>query len=117
LGKRRKLTPYTDTQYGYVYAQTDKDLLNLVQEVRRVKPRTIHYATPNYWPLPWYFRDEHIDGYTEEVPDNFAGGAIITSEEQRAEAEKKLLDNYRAQEFVLRPGVHLLLFVREPEKR
>jgi uncharacterized protein (TIGR03663 family) len=116
-GKRRKLTPYTDTQYGYVYAQTNKDLLNLVQEVRRVKPRTIHYATPNYWPLPWYFRNEHIDGYTEEVPDNFAGGAIITSEEQRAEAEKKLLDNYRAQEFVLRPGVHLLLFVREPEKR
>ncbi len=117
FGKKRKFTAYTDTQYGYVYAQTDKDLLNLVQEVYQVKPQSIHYATPDYWPLPWYFRKQQIDGYDEKVPEPFNGAALITSEEQAAETEKKLQGYYRSHEYVLRPGVRLVLFVKEREMR
>ncbi len=117
LGKQRNLTAYTDTQYGYVYAQTDKDLLNLVQEVYRVKPQAIHYATPDYWPLPWYFRKQQISGYDDKVPENFSGTVLIVSDHQAEEAEKQLQGNYRSQQYVLRPGVKLVLYVKEPEAR
>jgi predicted membrane-bound mannosyltransferase len=112
LGKRLKLRAYTDTQYGYVYAQTDRDLLNLVQEIERVKPSSIHIASPDYWPLPWYLRNSQIAGYSQEVPENFTGPALIAAANQQEEAAKKL-PGYRQQEFVLRPGVNLLLFVKE----
>ena len=117
FGKKRNLTAYTDTQYGYVYAQTDKDLLNLVQEVYRVKPQSIYYSTPDYWPLPWYFRKQQIAGYATEVPENAQGDVLIAADDQREEAEKKLQGKYRSKEYVLRPGVNLVLYVKEPEGR
>lgn len=117
FGKKHNLTAYTDTQYGYVYAQTDKDLLNLVQEVYRVKPQSIYYSTPNYWPLPWYFRKQQIAGYGNEVPENVQGDVLIAGEDQRADAEKKLQGKYRSTDYVLRPGVNLVLYVKEPEVR
>jgi uncharacterized protein (TIGR03663 family) len=111
-GERLKLRAYTDTQYGYVYAQTDKDLLNLVQEIERVKPSSIQIASPDYWPLPWYLRNYQIAGYSQEVPENFDGPALIAAANQQEEAARKL-QRYRQKEFVLRPGVNLLLFVKE----
>lgn len=117
FGKQRNFTAYTDTQYGYVYAQTDKDLLNLVQEVYRVKPQSIYYSTPDYWPLPWYFRKQQIAGYGSEVPENAQGDVLIAADDQREEAEKKLQGKYRSKEYVLRPGVNLVLYVKEAEAR
>ena len=113
VGKQRQLTPYTDTQYGYVYAQTDKDLLNLVKEVDQVKPHSIYYATPDYWPLPWYFRDLQITGYDDKLPQTFQDDVLIATDDQREEAEKLLQGKYRSQEYTLRPGVNLVLFVKE----
>ncbi|MFN7927411.1 MAG: TIGR03663 family protein [Blastocatellia bacterium] len=112
-GERWKLRPYTDTQYGYVYAQTDKDLLNLVQEIYRLKPAAIYIASPDYWPLPWYLRNYEISGYAQEVPENFTGPALIAAAAQREDAEKKL-PGYQVREFALRPGVNLLWFVKAP---
>ncbi len=117
FGKKRSFTAYTDTQYGYVYAQTDKDLLNLVKEVYRVKPESIYYATSEYWPLPWYFRHQQIAGYANEVPANFQGAALLASGDQREDAEKKLQGKYRSQDYVLRPGVNLVLYIKEAEAR
>lgn len=114
LGKNQGLTAYTDTQYGYVYAQTDKDLLNLVKEVEKSKSQTIFYSTSDYWPLPWYFRKLQVTGYDNKVPDNFQGDALIASDGQRETAEKQLQGRYRSREFVLRPGVNLILFTKEP---
>src|SRR5205085_427871 len=64
-GKGRDLlTPYMDGTYGYVYAQTDRALLRLLDELKRetdklpTKDQTaIYVAAPEYWPLPWYLRD------------------------------------------------------------
>lgn len=112
-GERLQWRAYTDTQYGYVYAQTDKDLLNLVQTVYRVKPASVYISSPDYWPLPWYLRDYQISGYSQEVPENFEGPALIAADNQREDAEKKLQGKYEEREFVLRPGVNLRLFVKE----
>ena len=118
-GKQRNFTAYSDTQYGYVYAQTDKDLLNLVKEIDRIQPQTIFYATveSEYWPLPWYFRKYRITGYDNKVPDNFDDDVLIASDDLRAEAEAKLQDRYRSQDYVLRPGVNLILYIREAKAR
>jgi uncharacterized protein (TIGR03663 family) len=115
FGKKRNLTAYTDTQYGYVYAQTDKDLMNLVKEVDYLQPKTIFYATveSEYWPLPWYFRNYQITGYDNKIPENFNDDVLIASDDLREEAETKLQDKYRSQEYVLRPGVNLILFFKE----
>ncbi|HEX4951437.1 MAG TPA: flippase activity-associated protein Agl23 [Blastocatellia bacterium] len=117
FGKKRNLTAYTDTQYGYVYAQTDDDLLNLVREVERIKPDAIYYSTPDYWPLPWYFRDQQISGYGDKLPEQFTGDVLIAADDQREEAEQKFQGKYRAQQFTLRPGVNLVLFVKEEKAR
>ena len=107
-----RLLAAVDGQYGYVYAQTDKDLLRLVNEIYHVKPASIHIASPDYWPLPWYLRDYQIAGYSQEVPEHFAGPALLAAADQEEDATKKL-PGYRQQEFALRPGVKLLLFVKE----
>ncbi len=112
-GERLKLRAYTDTQYGYVYAQTDKDLLNLVQTIYRVKPSAVYISSPDYWPLPWYLRDYQISGYSQEVPEKFDGPALIAADNQQEVATKKLLGKYEEREFTLRPGVKLRLFVKE----
>ncbi len=117
FGKKRNFTAYTDTQYGYVYAQTDKDLLNLVQEVYRAKAHSIYFSTPDYWPLPWYFRRQQITGYGTKIPENAQGDVLIATDDQREEAEKKLQGKYRSKEYVLRPGVNLVLYVKESELR
>jgi len=117
FGKKRNFTAYTDTQYGYVYAQTDKDLLNLVKEVERLKPKSIYYATSEYWPLPWYFRGLQVTGYDEKIPENVQDEVLIASGDQREEAEKQLQGKYHSQEFVLRPGVNLILFAKEAVAR
>lgn len=119
FGKKRNLTAYTDTQYGYVYAQTDKDLMNLVKEVDRIQPRTIFYATveSEYWPLPWYFRNYQVTGYDNDIPENFDDDVLIASDDLREKAETRLQGRYRSQEYILRPGVNLILFIKEPGAR
>lgn len=117
FGKAHNYTAYTDTQYGYVYAQTDKDLLNLVQDVYEVKPDSIYYSTPDYWPLPWYFRNQQIAGYDNKVPENYQGDVLLASDDQREEVQQKLQGKYRTTDYVLRPGVTLVLYVKEPEGR
>ena len=113
LGERLKLRAYSDTQYGYVYAQTDRNLLKLVNEINQVKPASIHISSPDYWPLPWYLRNWTITGYTQEVPDKFSGPLLIAAGNQREDAEQKLQGHYRSQEFVLRPGINLILYTKE----
>src|SRR5262249_15670521 len=60
-GRKLKLRPYLDGLYGYVYAQTDRGALQLVQELSREADKfpsrnetPIYVASPDYWPLPWY---------------------------------------------------------------
>lgn len=61
VGRDLGLAPYRDEQVGYVYAQTDRDLLNLVElitsQTNSPERASIYVASPEYWPLPWYLRD------------------------------------------------------------
>ena len=111
--------------YVYVYAHTRRDLLKLVDEVDRITRRSstgkdtgVTIVSPDYWPLPWYFRDYKHVGYFARMTTS-TEPIIIASETQRSEMQTNF-GGYRqlssglnpAGSFDLRPGVELLLYVR-----
>jgi len=126
LGQRLKLTPYVDGQYGYVYAQTDRDFLHLVDAIKEQaekfpsgKHTGIYIASADYWPLPWYLRDYDQVAFAGSLPAGdpppISQPLILARESQRQELDR--LTNFYAstQPFVLRPGVELMLYSRNDE--
>ena len=112
---------YDDDHYAYVYAHTRRDTLKLVDDINRVAQQSgtgadigITIVSPDYWPLPWYFRDYRRVGYYGRMSASNEP-IVIASESQRAEAQATFGDRYRQidSKFALRPGVELLLYVRK----
>jgi len=113
-----------DTKYVYVYAHTTREMLDLVNQVEQIAnensgPTTgISIISPDYWPLPWYFRNFTRVGYFGRMAAT-SEPIIIANENQRQEVEQGFGEMYRQVEskspggsFQLRPGVNLLLYVR-----
>ncbi len=125
IGERLKLKPYTDGLHGYVYAQTDRDFLNLVQAIKdeagKLPARNhtgIYVASPDYWPLPWYLRDYDQVAYAGNLPialgeaPKISQSIVIASANQQSELDGR--HGWRAlpRAFTLRPGVELVIYVR-----
>ena len=115
-----------DQYYVYVYAHTRREMLAMLEEIDRVVARTnqggqtgITIVAPEYWPLPWYFRDFTRVGYNGRMADS-SEPIIIASEDQGAEMESSFGSRYQqinsgfnpAGSYSLRPGVNFLLYVR-----
>lgn len=115
-----------DQYYVYVYAHTRREMLAMLEEIDRVVARTnqggqtgITIVAPEYWPLPWYFRDFTRVGYNGRMADS-SEPIIIASEGQGAEMESTFGSRYQqinsgfnpAGSYSLRPGVNFLLYVR-----
>lgn len=117
---------YDDDRYIYVYAHTRRELLPLVDEVELIAKRAgtgldtgVTIVSPDYWPLPWYFRDyKRIGYYGRLTPTNEP--VVIGSEAQEYELQSTLGDRYHRVNsglnpngtYTLRPGVNLVLYVR-----
>lgn len=112
--------------YVYVYAHTRRETLAMLEEIDRVVARTgqggetgITIVAPEYWPLPWYFRDFKRVAYTGRMTPS-TEPIIIASEGQAAEMEATFGKEYKqvnsgrndAGSYALRPGVNLLLYGR-----
>jgi uncharacterized protein (TIGR03663 family) len=125
LGQRLQLTPYVDGQYGYVYAQTDRDFFEFVQTVKEAadqfrtqKETGIYVASPDYWPLPWYLRDYSGVAYSGVMPGaldegSLAQAILIVRADQQAKLAEAQGWHQVGREYTLRPGVELLVYVRE----
>jgi uncharacterized protein (TIGR03663 family) len=122
---------YADQRNPYVYAQTPTDILNLaarMEQLARVSPQghdlLIHVVTPEiYWPLPWYLRQFNRDriGYWSD-PAVWAEAAaqgdwpsvIILTPDVQSAVDAHLRAAYNKQMiYGLRPGVFLLVYVRQ----
>ncbi len=125
IGKRLELRPYVDGTYGYVYAQTDRDIFKLVQTIKDEagklpsRNRTgIYVASPDYWPLPWYLRDYDQTAFTGSLPatigepPNITQPIIIANVSQQSELDGMPGWRVLPQVFKLRPGVDLVIYVR-----
>jgi uncharacterized protein (TIGR03663 family) len=112
--------------YVYVYAHTTRGMLDLVKEVDRIAAQTdgdrtgITIVSPDYWPLPWYFRNYTRVGYYGRLAQA-TEPIIIASESQKADVDanygevyRQVMSNQAGGSFELRPGVKLLLYERRP---
>jgi uncharacterized protein (TIGR03663 family) len=111
-------------KYVYVYAHTTRPLLDLVDQVEEIAKENqggqtgITIVSPDYWPLPWYFRNFSRVGYYGRMAAS-SEPIIIANENQKTEVEQNFGELYRqvpsdaeGGTFELRPGVKLLLYVR-----
>ena len=87
--------------YVYVYAHTRREMLKLVDEIERVAQRThqgnetgITIVSPDYWPLPWYFRNYTRVGYHGRMTSSNEP-IIIAKSDQAAEVEKTFGTRYQ----------------------
>jgi uncharacterized protein (TIGR03663 family) len=112
------------TKYVYVYAHTKRGALDLVNKVEEIAKENsggqtgITIVSPDYWPLPWYFRNFTRVGYFGRMAAS-SEPLIIANAGQKQEIEANFGEYYeqaRSKEadgsFELRPGVKLLLYVR-----
>jgi uncharacterized protein (TIGR03663 family) len=115
-----------DQYYVYVYAHTRRSMLNLVNEVERIAKQSSGNATgitivsPDYWPLPWYFRNFTRVGYYGRMAPS-SETIIIANANQKDEIDTNFGQVYQqvpgpqpGGTFELRPGVNLILYQRRP---
>jgi predicted membrane-bound mannosyltransferase len=132
---------YDDDQYVYVYAHTRRETLAMLDQIERIGNQLkagndtgIALLSPEYWPLPWYFRNYHRVGYYQKVVPT-TEPIIIAQTGQEEELKTTFGDEYRQIDssqlgdaridpqrnpggsFSLRPGVDLLLYVRKDVPR
>ena len=94
-------------------------MLNLIDEIEATAERAgtgkqtgIVFVTPEYWPLPWYFRDYPRAGFFGQIVDT-QEAMIVARVDQEAELAPKIAGKYdRVGQYNLRPGVDLALYVR-----
>jgi uncharacterized protein (TIGR03663 family) len=115
---------YDDARLPYVYMQTHREFISLVEEINAIAARSgsgrqtaIMVTSRDYWPLPWYLRDYSYVGYPGRIvsPNE---EIIIASETQERELIPLLADNYRRiGSYPLRPAVTLVLYARNVSKQ
>ena len=114
---------FDDENYPYVYSHTRRETVELVRAVGRAAERAgaaqpgVAVASPEYWPLPWYFRGNPYVAYDREPKtyyDPRTTLAVVGRDDQLTQLNAATAGAYvRVGElFPLRPGVQLVLFVR-----
>src|SRR5262245_31623719 len=129
VGRSLSFKPYIDGLYGYVYAQTDREIFQLAQAVKSETDKLptrystpIYVSSPDYWPLPWYLRDyngvvDYTGGMPAGGPSKISQPIIIAGVSQQSILAG--LPGWRVlpQTFKLRPGVELVIYVRDDAER
>ncbi len=109
---------YDDDANAYVYVQTNRQVKDLVAWVDAEDRRRgaggelgVVIMSPDYWPLPWYLRDDPKAGYYGKVVD-VAAPVQVVRVDQLASLPAGFADRYvEAGRYSLRPGVELVVFV------
>lgn len=132
---------YDDDKYVYVYAHTRRETLVMLEQIDKVANQMktgydtgVAIVSPEYWPLPWYFRDYKRVGYYGKVVQT-SEPVIIGQTGQEEEIKATFGEQYQQIDsstlndprifpdrnpegsFSLRPGVDLLLYVRRDARK
>ncbi len=104
-----------------VYVQTSREVLRLVARVEERARRdpqgrslSIQILSPDYLPLNWYLRDYTRVAYYGSLIERPDGAVVIARSDAADEVARRLGPGYDREEYVLRPGVRLCLFLRRP---
>lgn len=110
---------YDDETYPYVFVHSTRQMLALVDEIEATAERAgtgketgVVFVTPDYWPLPWYFRDYPRAGFFGSIVKT-EEAMIVANVNQEAELAPSIAGTYdKVGTYNLRPGVDLALYVR-----
>jgi hypothetical protein len=115
---RISFVDYDDDREKIIYVQTRRAVKHLVRRVWTLSDQydglntRMVSVTPEYWPLPWYFRDFPDMLWFGRMIDHPDAPVILARNDQAAEIERKLPYAWRKEEFALRPGVTLILYYK-----
>jgi uncharacterized protein (TIGR03663 family) len=112
---------YDDDSMPYVYAHTRRAYNEMLMEIDRIAEKSgknnetsIIVASPDYWGLPWSLRDYPNAGFYGQITPTSTAEIVIGKTDQQAELEKEYGRHYQpAGTYALRPGVDLMLYVRQ----
>ncbi len=112
---------YDDDAMPYVYAHTKRGFIELVNQTYyyadksgKGKEATIEVVSPDYWPLPWYLNDYSKANFHGRLVDSNTSEIIIAKmADQETDVVERYAVHYKfAGQYPLRPGVDLMLLVR-----
>ena len=109
-----------DPRNPYVYAHSVPDVILLARRIGEIAAlhadgpsMPVHVISPDYWPLPYYLRRLNHIGYWNNIPDLPDAPVIVVSSDLQEALEPMLRDRYHTNYFGLRPGVRLVLNIRQ----
>jgi len=116
---RLNFSDYDNDANPYVYAHTVRDIYRLMADVDAAAARLgtgadthVVIMSPDYWPLPWYWRDYPAVGFFGRVVAT-TEPVLIVKTDQEATFGPDIASEYARQgEYTLRPGVQLVLYLR-----
>jgi hypothetical protein len=73
----------------------------------------VHFISPDYWPMPYYLRKFKRVGYWSEIPVGPDAPVMVVSADLQERLEPLLRDSYHPAFYGLRPGVLLILNIRQ----
>lgn len=112
---------YDSDKMPYVYAHTVRGFLPLIDKINyyadksgKGKDATIQIVSPDYWSMPWYTRDYKHANYYGRITSSSTAEMIVAKKDEQDDAVKlEYAAHYKnAGEYPLRPGVTLVLLVR-----
>ena len=110
---------YDDASLGLVYADTNRQVWDLLAFVRAAARRAPHPADVSLaafftgrWPLPWYLRDFTHSQWDRKVEKLPTEDIILADPQQEASLQPLLARGYRHRQFLLRQGVFVAVWVR-----
>jgi hypothetical protein len=117
---RANLRFRADPRNPYVYAHSVTDVVRLADRINGIATlhpdgasMRVHFITPDYWPMPYYLRKLHQVGYWDGIPAAPDAPVIVVSSEIQERLEPLLRDRYHTEFHGLRPGVLLVLNIRQ----
>lgn len=112
---------YDNDAMPYVYAHTKRGFLDLIKQIEyyadksgQGKTAKIEIISPDYWSMPWYMNDYPNAIFEGKAVDTSTAEMIVAKKDEQ---ESEIITRYALRykyvgEYPLRPGVDLILLVR-----
>lgn len=104
-----------DERNPFAYVHTVPDMLKVPALATKAPPGPVKVIAREYWPLPWYLRSRPGTGYWADPPADCDGALVFADADQAEAVRVRLRGKYQKSFLGLRPGVVMVVFMREGE--
>ena len=104
-----------DERNPFAYVHTSPDMMKVPALAAAVPAGPVKVIGTEYWPLPWYLRHRPETGYWLTPPADCDAALVFADAAQAGVVRERLKGKYHEGFLGLRPGVVLVVFLRESE--